>query len=166
MTNKIFEKYFQSMVYCADCGQYRPTNQFSYRNINATNHVGRCNVCDWFRRRKNFQIDGWNDNEIFSLVEFVLTNKSPQLNLLTDIITTHTLYEIVQAYQLLHIGNKPANVLCKCQNCGKEIIKSPSIYLNNHNCYCSDTCYWNDKPNHMLKGKDNPQYKRIVTACT
>lgn len=166
MTSKNYKKYYQLMVYCPTCGQYRETSEFSYRNVNAANHIGICNVCDWFRRHESFTIEGWNHDELFDLVEFVLTNPSGVINDFHVSHPSHTLSDIVQTYQKLHIGNKHMSVQCKCEYCGKEIYKSPCIFLNTKNLYCSHDCYKMDKSNHMLKGKDNPQYNRITTNCT
>ena len=123
-------------------------------------------MCDWICRHKTLpEVDGWDEEDVYKTIDFLLTNDSPYLNDLQSEIRDRTLKELCQLCVDLRIKGVHVLVKSNCIYCGKDIEDFPSVYLKNSNMYCSHECYIKDKPRTVPKGEDSPFYKRITTKC-
>lgn len=156
------------VISCTICHKTLYKKHFIYKNVYKDGKSGICRYCDWMKRHHNNIpiIEGWNDHEIEQLINFILMDDSTCLNDAVHLFDAKTLKDLCYAFKKLHIGNKIMRVKTHCEYCGKVMEEFPNVYLKNHNTYCSQGCYYQDKTNKMLKGKDSPWYNRITTHCT
>lgn len=153
-------------IYCDSCDRELPKSNFYYQYVRMDGTASRCKSCDWFFRNGEAIIDGWTNDEIHTLVDFIIFEESEVLNDLLNYLTNKTIEDLINAFHITKIGNKRVSIKAVCNYCEKDIYKPPSIYLMNDNLYCSDECYWKDKPNIIESGKNSPYYNRIKTHCT
>lgn len=165
MTKEKFLQYKKEYTRCYVCGKELKTNNFSYSYIR-DDGTGKCKVCDWIDRKGGMpEIDGYSNNQIRRIIEFVIFEESIYMNDLANILDI-TLAEAIDLIRKIKIGNKKYYVKTNCSFCGKEIDVRISKFLLNKDCYCGTECYWKHKPIVEGQGKDNWQYKRISTHCS
>lgn len=156
------------VIHCDFCEGDYPKIKFGIRGLKENGTNGKCLYCDWLKRHKNVlpSIPNWEDEEIKTLLKFLLLDESPYLNDLIDNYgMQHNLQEICKASSILHV-NKQTLVQVKCECCGKPIDKFPSVFLRDTDCYCSEACYLSDKTNKISKGEESPFYNRVTTNCS
>lgn len=156
------------IIHCDICGNDYTKAKFIYRNVKENCNNGMCIYCDWMKRHDNIipKVDGWTDEEVKIALKFILVGDSIYLNDLINVYEYRTLKDICMMISNLHIGNKHYLVKTKCEKCGKDVEIPPSVYLKNQNIYCSNECYWRDKPNKIPKGQNSPFYNRVDTYCS
>ena len=165
MTKEQFENY-NGLLHCKTCNKYVPKIHMNYKKVHKNGDVTRCNVCEWLKRHKDvLNIISFDEDDIVTTLHFFIYEESYYINDLANKLNK-TIDEIITLYKALKIGNKKCFVKTNCEYCEKEIEKPLSVYLKNENTYCSLECYWNDKPNKILHGKDSPFYNKIKTHCT
>ena len=166
MTKEKFKNYNRENTFCDSCKQLLPTKYFSYSYIRDNGTASRCKCCDWIRRNNGIpNIDGYSKEEIISILEFILFDKSIYINDLANNFDL-SIEDTIRLVQQLKIGNKKMYVKSNCTYCGKEIENTMSVYMKTKHLYCSSDCYWKHKPSTIGHGKDNWQYNRIKTNCT
>jgi very-short-patch-repair endonuclease len=166
MKKEQFKELNKTEIYCNCCNRILPKENFSYSYVHLDGTASRCKSCDWFKRRGKISLPKWSEQEIHRLVDFIIFEESHILNDLLMDLNDKTIEDLIHGFQSIKIGNKPIKVKSICKNCGVDVLKSPSAYLNTDNNYCSSECYWNDKPNTVGRGEYNYNYKRIKTTCT
>lgn len=169
MRKEIFIKYREThhRAACRKCGRILPLDSFSYREIR-NDDTGVCRACEWITRHtdrlsyKNYSFD-----VVEAIIRFVFESdeNSRLINVLQQPLSL-TLDEIIDILQHLKIGNKSYKVRASCECCGRDVVVHTSKYLSNNYIYCSNECYWSDKPNKIAKGSESEYYNRIHTRCT
>lgn len=82
-------------VECVECGRIISKKHFGIRNLYEDGKRGKCAMCDWLRRHKSIpEIDGWDNQEVYTMIDFLLTNDSPYLNDLQPLIPNRSLKEL------------------------------------------------------------------------
>lgn len=166
MKKEQFLKLEIKQIHCDSCDRELPKSNFCYSWVRMNGTSSRCKSCDWFFRNREVKIDGWTNDEIHVLVDFIIFEESGILNDLLKLLTNKTIEDLINAFHIAKIGNKRVSIKATCNYCKEDVYKPPSVYLKNDNLYCSDECYWKDKPNIMKSGKNSPYYNRIKTHCT
>lgn len=156
------------IVHCVICNRDLKKKYFIMKNLYEDCERGKCLYCDWLKRHNNIipEFEGWTKSEVDLAIKFILTDDSVYLNDLQKLYSNKSLNDICELVVKLHIGNKTTLVKSNCKECGKEIEDFPSVYLKNHNGFCSTECYHKYRSEHILKGKDSPFYNRITTTCS
>lgn len=165
MTKEQFENY-KGTLHCKNCMNDVPKIHISHRRVYQNGDIAHCNVCDWIKRHNGVPfIDGFTEDEVKVALYFFIYEKSSYINDLAENIGK-SIEETIKLFHSLKIGNKKCLVKSTCEYCGREIENFPNVYEKTKYLYCSESCYWKDKPNKMPKGKYNQFYKRIETNCT
>lgn len=165
MTKEEFDNY-NDLLYCKTCNHKVPKIHIDYRKVHKNGDITRCNVCEWIKRHNGIPvISGFSENEILTVLYFLLYEKSIYINDLANELNRN-LDDTIDLFQALKIGNKKCLVKIKCEYCGKEKTEPPNVYKLNKNSYCSKECYWKDKTNKIEHGENSKFYNRIITNCT
>lgn len=166
MRKETFEKFKKPVVYCKSCNRYIPTSMTSYSNLNNDGATKECNYCGWVRRNGGIPvIDGYSEETISWIIEYILRNKPAIVNDIASRIECD-LDETIMIVDKIHMANRELIVNCHCDNCDKSFDMRLSAYKQNNNHFCSKDCYYAFKKRTAKKGKDNSQYKRIKTRCS
>lgn len=154
-------------VKCRECERLLALKHFSYRDIHEDN-TGICRACGWIINNSDkMKNSGYSYQILETVVRYIfeIDDGDHVLNELQGILNM-SLDEIISIVQHLSVGNKPYRVRVSCECCGKDVVVRPSKIISNQNIYCSNECYWKDKPSKIPKGEENLQYNRIETNCT
>lgn len=165
MTKEQFKNYKDKTAYCECCKREMPVKNFMYSYMRLNGTASQCRYCGWINRHNGLpKIDGYDEYQIKTTIEFLLFEESIYINDLADKLGIK-LEDTIALVQHLKIGNKLCLVKSQCVYCGKDIKNHISTYNKTKHLYCSLECYWKHKPEVVGHGKDNWQYNRIKTNC-
>lgn len=165
MTKKAFDNYNKDL-FCVGCNHYVPKEHMNHRRVYSDGHITKCNVCFWSERNSDkMSHPNYSYKEIIEFLHCIIYQRCIYLNDIADKLN-RSLEDMIELWKFLKIAMKPCYIRTKCENCGKEIEFKPRAYLVSQHHYCSHECYFMDKPNKTLKGKDNPDYNRIDVKCS
>ena len=157
---------YDKELFCVGCNHYVPKDHMNHRRVYQDGHISKCNVCFWIDRNSSKMFHpNYSKEEIIEFLHFIIYQKCIYLNDIADKLN-RTLDEMIELWKFLKIAMKPCLIKVNCENCGKEIEYKPRAYLVSKYHYCSHECYFEDKPNKTLKGKENPDYNRIDVSCS
>lgn len=124
---------------CKVCGKEKPVNEFDSKGKGYFDT--KCKVCGWFIRNKKYMIkDKWTLDEYKIIIDNLL-NKKLLLNDIALLLNRDLLElcDVISNYLKVN-GKTPLRVICNCNNCGKEINVSPSVYLASEMHFCTKKC--------------------------
>lgn len=150
---------------CSVCGTIKVISEYNINSIASSGVRSSCKLCDYIKRNGLNIPKGWTEEECKILIDNLINEKINYINELC-LILNRELDDITNVLdKYIKIFNKPLNIKVYCAYCGKEEIKSLSVYLHNKDYFCSHECYWNYKREFEPKGEEHQSYKRIETKC-
>ena len=165
MTKEEFEQY-NGTLHCKACGNDVPKMHIECKRVYKNGDISRCNVCEWIKRHNGIPvINGFTNNEVKMALYFFIYEQSKYINDLASIIN-RSIDDAIALYRVLNIKGKKCLVQSHCECCGIEIENYPNVYIKTKHLYCSEECYWEDKPYKIERGENSKFYNRIDTKCT
>lgn len=157
---------YDKLLFCRTCNRYVPKTHIYHKRVYKNGDISKCNVCLWIERHGGLPvIDGFDNNEVFEALHFFIYEESELINDLAKKLN-RSVPEMLCLYDSLNLKSKRCLIETECEYCKNIISVYPSVYKKNLHLYCSNECYWKDKPNKIDKGKDSKFYNRIKTQCT
>lgn len=164
MTSQEFQNYNKETGYCTHCNIERPKSLFTSDRLYKSG-TGCCKICDWIKRHNGIPIfDSFTESEMYSIIEELFINDITYVNDLAEKLGKD-ISDIILAIHTLKIGNKKLLYRYNCAYCGKECFTNPQKYMENHNLYCSHSCYSKDKPSKLYDNVDR-YYEKTNSCCT
>lgn len=153
-------------ILCCCCGKTFNENGVHKGRVRKDGTVKMCKTCNWIYRHGGIpKIEGFTEDEVRCVLEFILIGESLYLNGLVDKLNK-SLDDVIIAVNSLGIKGKKYMLKLKCDYCGKEYDEHISVYLTNEHSYCSWNCYVKHKKETVSRGPDSNLYNRIETHCT
>ena len=154
-------------VTCRCCGNSVSLENNKSAYVREDRTISYCKVCTWIKRNNQriSSIKGYTLFQICQILKFFYNDNGVYINDFS-VQEKMPLQNAINLFQLLKIANVKCLVKASCERCRKEIEYSPSAYLTSKDHYCSNECYWKDKPNKIKHGKESQFYNRIETQCT